>query len=327
MKKNKTMGFLPTTLDRTIFLQRNEKIRALPPIAQCIVLEWEKEFSVSVASGPLFSTIFDNVVNAFENQFKTTNLVVPALYANCPLTSNFFTYVGGRFYFLRNLFNMFACARYTAGNYNVPFTMFAVTPYTISYVGSFENLKSLNLDGSSIQLVSRIVHIAGDASMGVDVWKMLNLKTDGVDHVTNSFSVFTGLNGYWYTSITPAEFFATMRLASATIKWLESENNDMSIMGVVDGVKVAQYETVLNSQLTYINNLSDIVANNNILLISDGQKHKDSINALITAKKAEIESIKAEKRKNIATMENISSNTDSIISSQKLLITNQIFGK
>lgn len=334
--KNEGMGFLPPTLDRSFFQTRVDKIKALPLIAQLIVLEFETNFVVTIASGNSFGAILEAVVNKFENQFKTitcpsttsssTAAQIAAMSILDPtgsiLGDSFFGYAGN-LPFLRNFFNLIGCSKYTVNNYAAPFTVLHLLPYTVdTYFGTFDKVTYATIGSNQRTTANRVVSV-GTTGITVDLWTAMGLKSDRVNHPENFVG---GWDGYWYTGMTPTDFFAMMRAAIVVIKWLESENNDFAIVGNVDGVKVASYEKTLNDQLVYINGLSDLVANANIQLITDGQAKKDALTALITAKQAEIADLKFNKRKNITINDNLTNNYTSIINDQKNIITKSLTG-
>jgi hypothetical protein len=329
-KRNKSaqpLGFLPSTIDRSFFQTRLDKINALSPAAMAMVLEFENNFRVTTGTGPSYANLLDGLVNNFETQFKTTKITNKGSpYLNAMASAlNFYWFtlpaasgnqlLGTQLSFMGSYLQVIANSDYVINNYSSPFI-----PFSYPMVNQFDNPDYNNK--LVIQLntnqVRRTIYV-GNPQIAFDFAGALKISC------ANSFwNASTSL--YDYHSITPTEFFTTMRDAIAVIRWLETENNDIAIVGNIDGVKVAAYETTLNTQLTYINTLSDIVANANIKLVTDGQALKDATNALIVAKQAEIESLKTDKRKNIAAMLSLSNNTDSIIAAQKLIITKTLTG-
>jgi hypothetical protein len=158
---------------------------------------------------------------------------------------------------------------------------------------------------------------AASLTTGIDLTQLLRMgystMVDGKDQWGNIVNNFQ--------TISPLEFFATMRSAVAVIRTLETENNDLNIVGTVDGVKVAGYDALLNGQLDFVNRLPDIVLGKNSQIIADGQAQKDSYNTSITNKKIEIESLKAAKRLAMASVNDLTNNYATIIAAKKAAIT------
>jgi hypothetical protein len=287
---NKTFGFLPSDMDRTIFSQRVSKIQALPLMGQFIVLEFEKDFYQTPTSGISFGIALENIINAFEQQFKTSIVVGE----NSSLAVFLKNYSLGYLSYLSKLFKILSNCSYVPNNYSSTLSFF--------FDNSFEAFYIKDVAYSTLP-------------------KIWNIGTTGL--TINPMLLFNcGSNGY--STLTVNEFFNCMRNTINVIKWLESENNELPFIGTVDGVKAASYETILNDQLQRINNLSDIVANVNIKIINEGQAKKDAINALIATKKIEIEGKKKIKREDIAAMNTLANNYDSILASQKTAITQSL---
>lgn len=290
MKLNtNTFGFLPTDMDRSIFQARVDKIKSLPLIGQYIILEFEKDFEVNSASGLSFGIALENIINAFEQQFKVSQIMGDT----SKLISMSTSYSFNNYPFISSLFRIIGNCTYSPNNYSAPFSFF-IEPTISTYY--FANQVNYSLP------------------------KKWSIGTTGLS--IDSAIILKVVNNY--TTITPSEFFSCLKATVAVIKWLESENSDLPFIGTIDGVKAASYEAVLNDQLSRINNLSDIVANANNKLISDGQAKKDAIAALIATKKIEIEGKKKIKRENIASMNTLASNYDAILNSQKTAISQSL---
>lgn len=338
--QNKSMGYLPANMDRLPFTQRISKIMALPLIGQCMVLEFETNFLPTVASGLSYATLLKNAVDKFELQFKTFSPPVTTAndYAgqdnyiangrNDYTTSEFgakLFNLAGNLPFTKNFLNVIGCSRYTQNNYSQAFlSLHSLSDYTVTtYYKGFQNVLSARVGHyNDEKSTSYRMQAVGTTGITVDLWKLMNLTWDGVIHTTENW--VGGRNQMWYYSMTPTVFFKLMRDTIDVITYLESENTSIEIHGNVDGVKLDSYEEILTGQLDYINRLSDIVANANIQIVLNAQAKKDETQALIDAKLVEIETMKIEKRKVIASMTDLTSNYDSILAGKKAAVTNQL---
>jgi hypothetical protein len=291
-KINNEMGNLPVDMDRTIFSTRKSKINALPLFAQFIVLEWESYFVVTAKSGPSFADILRLVIVDFEKQLRIAPPLNIAAPSNVPtlqsalIKPNFFSYAGDLSY-LNAVFNIIASASYMMGDMSYPFQLKKLTDSVASYTVGI---------GTSLT-VPKEQHPSPNITL--DAYPIL-------------------------TSISPNVFLTGMYSAIDTIKWLETENNEVIITGVVDDLKVSSYEKILNDQLSYINNLTDIVANANNALITDGQQKKDAISVLIQAKRIELDNKIASKKAEVASMLEVANNYSAILSAKKVEITNSL---
>lgn len=335
--KNSEMGYLRTDFDRSVFQKRLDLIYALPLWARYIVVEFEKNFISTNESGPSYGALLESLINAFEGQFKNTSLPIAS---RTGINFSILKQIGSNINYAYDLFSSISKFTYIPNNYNYKFL------YDLSSQQGYPNLltanavSTMNWTGQSSLSwgIPKTTYVLGDNPLTLDMFSLLDLSYFGSTtnppllealNINPTIPAYASLSAIRYKlfSIRPLDFFQGMKDVITAIKWLESENNAIEIRGNVDGVKVDGYETVLNTQLATINQLSDIVENANIATMLDGQKKKDALNALILAKQKDIEAQKIQKRKDIGSMNDLSTNYTAILESKKSTLSSLLVSR
>lgn len=330
--KNKEMGYLRTNLDRAIFEKRIELIQSLPLFGQYIVLEFEKDFLATSASGPSYGGVLETIVNKYEGVFRNTTISPRPLMEASLLNS-----IGSKLPFTFSFLDFINKFTYVPNNYSQPYLVFTSSPNTgTNYVNwnndfnTWSTCLSNKTDMKTGKFTWPRLYSVGTTGLKADMFELLDFggstrswKNPSValpiGTYYNSIKSPTYITDYKISvyGLKPSDFFQGMKDTIAVIKWLESENNSIEIRGNVDGVKIDGYEAVLSNQLDTINRISDIVASSNNQLIIDGQKKKDDLVALINQKNKDIQDQIAEKRKNVSELSNLSSSYSTILEAKK----------
>jgi hypothetical protein len=354
--KNFTMGYLPVEIDRSIFQKRIEMISGLHPLAQAIVLDYEKYFKGDDTIGYSYSSMLKKSLDAHKTKLGDKSVTAPiqagfdtsmlktaikyqARQAYTPTTFFKTSWDCDSIMFFDLLNGFFAIPNKLTD----PYVIYSLTDITLPTVKLFDPAITTNpytyysraegnpyfgptlwwqdqmIVGWGVYANGKNQIISDQASRTIKAMMSINqliVQTRNKNTSTGALT-YTTSNYYNVTSLSVAEVIAVIDSAITVIQWLESENNAVEIRGNVDGVKIDGYEKILADQLNYLNTMTDVVQSSLINEKIEHQAKKDATLALIEQKKAELELVKQAKRNSIATMTDFSNNYQTLLQSKK----------
>jgi len=354
IKKNSQMGYLPVGLDRSIFQKRIEMISGLHPLAQTIVLDYEKYFKASDSVGYSYATILKKSLDAHKARLGDKTITTP-IQAGFDTSFIKMAMVAPRQVFKPDTFFSTAwdCASVmffdllngffaTPNKLTEPYIVYALTDLTFPTVKEFDSTVTTNpytyyskgvgnpyvgptywwnyqmIVGWGAYANGKNQVLYNDASKIIQSLMPIDQIIVSTRNKTSTGAfTYTNSNFYNVTSLSIANIISIIDSAITMIQWLESENNAVEIRGNVDGVKIDGYEKILADQLNYLNTMTDVVQASLINEKTDHQAKKDEILALIEQKKKELVLAKQAKKESILKMTDYVNNYETLLQAKK----------
>lgn len=333
MKQN-TMGYISSNEDRKVFEDRFSFLLSLAPWARTIAWEFENVFAGNLVNGFSFANILESFLIDYKSMLQNRSMdlsywftsQVATVYGNTavntPVEHNVLFSKDTRYKALIRTDGKLAPFNYVISRYNVSATInflkfYAVTlknvipsnfnnphPISISSIGKTSGSPLITNIGTNLGLF--YVSTGEIKSPGTVNWK--DNENFGI---YGSVEYYLQSNGTYNTrnvtlsTLSPNQFITIVQDLIAVIRFLESDNNALNIDGNYDGLAANKYETILNDQLSYLNNITDAVTSSLINEKVDFQGQKDSLKAQIEQKKKDVQNAITNKKASIKKLNEI----------------------